>query len=88
MSSPAVRQRGQKDKKTPASASTSPKLDSDPNGILKDAELHDQKFAAMQPQSERGTSFVDNSEGGVRLNLMDDDTFAERASKAWNREGA
>ena len=28
----------------------------------------------MQPQSERGTSFVDNSEGGVRLNLMDDDT--------------
>ena len=28
----------------------------------------------MQPLSERGTSFVDNSEGGVRLNLMDDDT--------------
>ena len=88
MSSPAVRQRGQKDKKTPASASTSPKLDSDLNGTLKDAELHDQKIAAMQPQSERGTSFVDNSEGCVRLNLMDDDAFAERASKAWNREGA
>ena len=33
-----------------------------------------QEIAAMQPQSERGTSFVDNSEGGVRLNLMDDDT--------------
>ena len=32
-----------------------------------------QEIAAMQPQSERGTSFVDNSEGGVRLNLMDDD---------------
>ena len=32
------------------------------------------EIAAMQPQSERGTSFVDNSEGGVRLNLMDDDT--------------
>lgn len=32
------------------------------------------EVAAMQPQSERGTSFVDNSEGGVRLNLMDDDT--------------
>ncbi|CAF9918710.1 MAG: hypothetical protein ALECFALPRED_000791 [Alectoria fallacina] len=31
------------------------------------------EIAAMQPQSERGTSFVDNSEGGVRLNLMDDD---------------
>lgn len=30
------------------------------------------EIAAMQPQSERGTSFVDNSEGGVRLNLMDD----------------
>ena len=35
MSSPAVRQRGQKDKKTPASASTSPRLDSNLNGILK-----------------------------------------------------
>lgn len=88
MSSPAVRQREQKDKKTPASASTSPRLDSNLNGILKDAEWHVQKIAAMQPQSERGTSFVDDSEGGVRLNLMDDDTFAERASKAWNREGA
>ena len=33
-----------------------------------------QEIAAIQPQSERGTSFVDNSEGGVRLNLMDDDT--------------
>ena len=32
------------------------------------------EIAAMQPQSERGTSFVDNSEGGVRLNLMDDNT--------------
>ncbi len=32
------------------------------------------EIAAMQPLSERGTSFVDNSEGGVRLNLMDDDT--------------
>ena len=31
------------------------------------------EIAAMQPQSERGTSFVDNSEGGVRLNIMDDD---------------
>ena len=31
------------------------------------------EIAAIQPQSERGTSFVDNSEGGVRLNLMDDD---------------
>lgn len=30
------------------------------------------EIAAMQPQSERGTSFVDNSEGGVRLNIMDD----------------
>ena len=88
MSSPAVRQRGQKDKKAPASASTSRELDRDLNGILKDSELPDQEIAAMQPQSERGTSFVDNSEGGVRLNLMDDDTFADRASKAWNREGA
>lgn len=33
-----------------------------------------EEIAAIQPQSERGTSFVDNSEGGVRLNLMDDDT--------------
>ena len=32
------------------------------------------EIAAMQPQSERDTSFVDNSEGGVRLNLMDDNT--------------
>ena len=32
------------------------------------------EIAAMQPLSERGTSFVDNSEGGVRLNLLDDDT--------------
>lgn len=32
------------------------------------------EIAAMQPQSERDTSFVDNSEGGVRLNIMDDDT--------------
>lgn len=32
------------------------------------------EIAAMQPLSERGTSFVDNSEGGVRLNLMDDNT--------------
>lgn len=31
------------------------------------------EIAAMQPQSERGTSFVDNSEGGVRLNIMDED---------------
>ena len=31
------------------------------------------EIAAMQPQSERGTSFVDNSEGGVRLNIMDAD---------------
>ena len=39
MSSPAVRQRGQKDKKAPASASTPPKPDSDLNGILKDTTL-------------------------------------------------
>lgn len=39
MSSPAVRQRGQKDKKAPASASTPPKPDSDLNGILKDTKL-------------------------------------------------
>ena len=32
------------------------------------------EIAAIQPQSERDTSFVDNSEGGVRLNIMDDDT--------------
>ena len=32
------------------------------------------EIAAMQPLSERGTSFVDNSEGGVRVNLLDDDT--------------
>ena len=32
-----------------------------------------QEIAAIQPQSERDTSFVDNSEGGVRLNLMDDE---------------
>ena len=39
MSSPSVRQRGQKDKKAPASASTPPKQDSDLNGILKDTKL-------------------------------------------------
>ena len=38
------------------------------------AHLVGAEIAAMQPLSERGTSFVDNSEGGVRLNLMDDDT--------------
>ena len=39
MSSPAVRQRGQKEKKAPASAPTSPKTDGDLNGILKDTKL-------------------------------------------------
>ena len=39
MSSPAVRQRGQKDKKPPASASTFSKTDGDLNGILKDTKL-------------------------------------------------
>ena len=39
MSSSAVRQRGQKDKKAPSSASTPPKPDGDLNGILKDTKL-------------------------------------------------
>ena len=39
MSSPAMRQRGQKDKKTPTSIPTFPKSDSDLNGILKDTKL-------------------------------------------------
>ena len=40
----------------------------------------------MQPQSERGTSFVDNSEGGVRLNLMDDDTpYGHLTARALSR---
>ena len=39
MSSTAVRQRGQKDKKQPASPSTSSKTESDLNGILKDTKL-------------------------------------------------
>lgn len=42
MSSPPVRQRGQKDKKAPVSGSTSPKTektDGDLNGILKDTKL-------------------------------------------------
>ncbi len=42
--------------------------------ILSTAHLVGAEIAAMQPLSERGTSFVDNSEGGVRLNPMDDDT--------------
>lgn len=46
------------------------------------------EIAAMQPQSERGTSFVDNSEGGVRLNLMDDDTpIGHLTARALSREG-
>ena len=45
-----------------------------------------QEIAAMQPQSERGTSFVDNSEGGVRLNLMDDDTpFGHLTARSLSR---
>lgn len=44
------------------------------------------EIAAMQPQSERGTSFVDNSEGGVRLNLMDDDTpYGHLTARALSR---
>ena len=39
MSSTTVRQRGQKDKKVPASTSSSPKSDSDLNGVLKDTKL-------------------------------------------------
>ena len=39
MSSTAVRQRGQKDKKQSASPSTSSKTDGDLNGILKDTKL-------------------------------------------------
>lgn len=39
MSSPPVRQRGQKDKKAPVSGSTSPRTDGDLNGILKDTKL-------------------------------------------------
>lgn len=39
MSSPAVRQRGQKDKKAAASASTLLKTDGDLNGILKETKL-------------------------------------------------
>ena len=39
MSSSAVRQRGQKDKKAATSASTPPKTDGDLNGILKDTKL-------------------------------------------------
>ena len=39
MSSPAVRQRGQKDKKPPTSGPTTPKTDPDLNGILKDTKL-------------------------------------------------
>lgn len=39
MSSTAVRQRGQKDKKHPASPSASLKIESDLNGILKDTKL-------------------------------------------------
>lgn len=47
-----------------------------------------EEIAAIQPQSERGTSFVDNSEGGVRLNLMDDDTpFGHLTARALSREG-
>ena len=44
------------------------------------------EIAAMQPQSERGTSFVDNSEGGVRLNLMDDNTpYGHRTARSLSR---
>ena len=39
MSSPTVRQRGQKDKKPLTSGSISPKPDADLNGILKDTNL-------------------------------------------------
>ena len=39
MSSTAVRQRGQKDKKQPASPSSSSKTENDLNGILKDTNL-------------------------------------------------
>ena len=39
MSSPAMRQRGQKDKKAPTSVPTISKSDSDLNGILKDTKL-------------------------------------------------
>ena len=47
-----------------------------------------QEIAAMQPQSERGTSFVDNSEGGVRLNLMDDDTpYGHLTARSLSRAG-
>lgn len=46
------------------------------------------EIAAMQPQSERGTSFVDNSEGGVRLNLMDDRTpYGHLTARALSRAG-
>lgn len=47
-----------------------------------------QEIAAMQPLSERGTSFVDNSEGGVRLNLMDDDTpYGHLTARSLSRAG-
>ena len=39
MSSPTVRQRGQKDKKPLTSSPTTPKTDADLNGILKDTKL-------------------------------------------------
>ena len=46
------------------------------------------EIAAMQPQSERGTSFVDNSEGGVRLNLMDDNTpYGHLTARSLSRAG-
>lgn len=47
-----------------------------------------EEIAAMQPQSERGTSFVDNSEGGVRLNIMDDNTpYGHLTARALSRAG-
>ena len=46
------------------------------------------EIAAIQPQSERDTSFVDNSEGGIRLNLMDDDTpIGHLTARALSRDG-
>ena len=46
------------------------------------------EIAAMQPQSERDTSFVDNSEGGVRLNLMDDDEpYGHLTARSLSRGG-
>lgn len=46
------------------------------------------EIAAIQPQSERGTSFVDNSEGGVRLNIMDDNTpYGHLTARSLSRAG-